>query len=306
MPYCWTKAPLMMSNTYTRIFISIFLFIFCCALSHAQYNVRFERYESNTTKKEKKEKKKKKSNIPEPIDMTEISSFNNKTNPDRPGTALDQPPLFNNRKIVLTEGLPGKTGIDVSHYQGLISWGEVARDPQVTFVIMKATEASDFVDDRYQYNIREAHRHGLKVGSYHFYRANVDPEAQFRNMMRNINPREQDILPVIDVELTNGVSNELFVNRLERLCEMVTNAYGARPIIYTGRNFYNKYFDNPKWRHYKFWIAAYTTLQPELGGHQDYIMWQFTDKSRIQGIRGGVDMSRFVFGHTIDDILYKK
>ena len=45
-------------------------------------------------------------------------------------------------------------GIDVSHYQGYISWAEVARDPQVTFVIMKATEASDFVDDRYQFNIR--------------------------------------------------------------------------------------------------------------------------------------------------------
>ena len=72
------------------------------------------------------------------------------------------------------------------------------------------------------------------------------------------------------------------------------------------KNFFAKYFNNLRWRHYKFWIAAYTSKQPELAGGQDYIMWQFTDKSRVQGIRGGVDMSRFVFGHTIDDILYRR
>ena len=38
----------------------------------------------------------------------------------------------------------------------------------------------------------------------------------------------------------------------------------------------------------------------------DAHLWQFTDKSRVQGIKGGVDMSRFMFGHTIEDILYRK
>jgi lysozyme len=266
-------------------------------VSIAQYNPRFEqRYETNNKKKNKKQKK------PEIVEYTEISPLNYASNPDRNGTDLQQPPLFNNRRVVI--GGPGKTGIDISHYQGYINWAEVARDPQVTFVIMKATEASDFVDDRYQFNIREAHRYGLKVGSYHFYRAHIDPELQFRNMMRNIDPQQQDILPVIDVELTNGVSYDLFVSRLERLCEMVTRAYGARPIIYTGRNFFNKYFNNNYWRQYKLWIAAYTTNPPVLNNEQDYIMWQFTEKSRVQGIKGGVDMSRFMFGHTIEDILY--
>ena len=287
-----------MMNRYCPKIILTFALLFCvCMVSIAQYNPRFEqRYETNNKKKNKKQKK------PEIVEYTEISPLNYASNPDRNGTDLQQPPLFNNRRVVI--GGPGKTGIDISHYQGYINWAEVARDPQVTFVIMKATEASDFVDDRYQFNIREAHRYGLKVGSYHFYRAHIDPELQFRNMMRNIDPQQQDILPVIDVELTNGVSYDLFVSRLERLCEMVTRAYGARPIIYTGRNFFNKYFNNNYWRQYKLWIAAYTTNPPVLNNEQDYIMWQFTEKSRVQGIKGGVDMSRFMFGHTIEDILY--
>lgn len=287
----------MMNRYCPKLILTFVLLFFACMTSVAQYNPRFEqRYETNNKKKNKKQKK------PEIVEYTEISPLNYASNPDRSGTDLQQPPLFNNRRVVI--GGPGKTGIDISHYQGYINWAEVARDPQVTFVIMKATEASDFVDDRYQFNIREAHRYGLKVGSYHFYRAHVDPELQFRNMMRNIDPQQQDILPVIDVELTNGVSYDLFVSRLERLCEMVTRAYGARPIIYTGRNFFNKYFNNTYWRQYKLWIAAYTTNPPVLNNEQDYIMWQFTEKSRVQGIKGGVDMSRFMFGHTIEDILY--
>lgn len=288
-----------MNSHCPKISLTVIVLFCFCLTAVAQYNPRYEqRYETNSKKKSKKAK------LPEPVDFTEISPTNYAAKPDRPGTDLQQPPLFNNRRVVI--GGTGKTGIDISHYQGYINWAEVARDPQVTFVIMKATESSDFVDDRYQFNIREAHRHGLKVGSYHFYRAHVDPELQFNNMMRNIDPHQQDIIPVIDVELTNGVSHDLFVMRLQRLCEMVTRAYGVRPMIYTGRNFFNKYFNSYYWHQYKFWIAAYTTNQPELNNQEEYIMWQFTDKSRVQGIRGGVDMSRFMFGHTIDDILYKR
>ena len=36
----------------------------------------------------------------------------------------------------------GLTGIDVSHYQGSISWQDVASDPSVRFAYVKATEAS--------------------------------------------------------------------------------------------------------------------------------------------------------------------
>ncbi len=284
------NSHLIMRNSHIRL--AILLMAICC------FCFPLDALSQKDSKKAKKEKVQYRQ-LPK---MTEVSEMVSASRPDRPGADIRKPVLFGGRRV----GILGKAGIDVSHYQGRINWYEVARDQKVTFVIMKATESDDFVDETYDYNFREAKRQGLKVGSYHFYRAHVSPEIQFRNMMRHIDPKQQDILPVIDVELTNGVSYELFVNRLERLCQMVTEAFGARPIIYTGRNFFAKYFNNFRWRNYKFWIAAYSSSQPELPDNRDYIMWQFTDNSRVQGIRGGVDMSRFVNGHTIDDILYKK
>ncbi len=232
----------------------------------------------------------------------EPDPINQRSRPDQSAPTIEPPTMAASRLQRQYE--QGLKGIDVSHYQGRVNWNEVANDRRVTFVILKATEGNNFVDNTYQYNFNECKRLGIPVGSYHFYRANVDAEAQFQNMMRNINPQRQDILPVIDVELTNGVSPALFINRLEILCDLVTKAYGQRPIIYTGRNFYSKYFNNPHWRQFKFWIAAYTSIQPELPEYREYIMWQYTDKSRVNGIRGDVDMSVFVLGHTLEDIEY--
>ena len=233
--------------------------------------------------------------------------LNIRTMPDEAPPNVAPPPVFtqNRREPDRFMG-NGEQGIDVSHYQGRVNWNEVAQDRRITFVILKATEGNSFVDDTYRYNINECKRLGIPVGSYHFYRANVDAEAQFQNMMRVIIPQQQDILPVIDVELTNGVSPPLFMSRLEALCDMVTRAYGARPIIYTGRNFYAKYFSGSKWKNFKFWIAAYTSIQPVLVEERDYMMWQYSDKGRVRGIRGDVDMNRFVLGHSLDDIRYKK
>lgn len=243
------------------------------------------------------------------IKTGEPNSYNIRTMPDQSAPDIQPPSLtsMNALQANRTQNYEhGMQGIDVSHYQGRVNWEEVARDRKVTFVILKATEGNSFVDNTYARNFSECKRLEIPVGSYHFYRANVDPEEQYNNMMRVINPQRQDILPVIDVELTNGVSEILFLSRLERLCELVTRAYGARPIIYTGRNFFAKYFNSPRWKHYKFWIAAYSPIQPELPAGQDYMMWQYSDKGRVMGIRGDVDLNRFVLGHTLEDIKYHK
>ena len=195
-------------------------------------------------------------------------------------------------------------GIDVSHYQGYINWAEAARDAHVQFVYLKATEGSNYVDDTYQTNLREAHRHGLKVGPYHFFRPNVDADAQFRNMVSVVDKRHIDLLPMIDVEVQGGVSMATFHARLERLLELVTKEYGKRPIIYTGKNFYNKYMYGGRYSRYKFWIAAYSFEEPMLYDDDDYLIWQYSGSGSVRGIRGNVDMNRFVGNHQLKEIFY--
>ena len=54
-----------------------------------------------------------------------------------------------------------REGIDVSHYQGFIDWQRVAREGEVGYVYIKATEGNSLQDDTYTYNISEVN--ALKI-----------------------------------------------------------------------------------------------------------------------------------------------
>jgi lysozyme len=215
-----------------------------------------------------------------------------------------QPKLTNSLSVTYISG-NHQYGIDVSHYQGRIDWKSVSTDNKVGYVYLKATESNYMVDDTYEYNLTEARRHGLKVGSYHFFRPNVDAESQFLNFKRTVDRRKQDLLPLIDVEVTGGVPVATLHKRLQEFLRLVTKEYGKRPMIYTGRNFYDRYFAGySHFKSYIFMIAQYTSGEPSLSDGKDFAMWQFTAKGRVNGIRGDVDRSRFVGRHSIHEILF--
>ena len=69
-------------------------------------------------------------------------------------------------------------GIDLSHYQGQVFWETVGENTKMAYVYLKATEGGDRVDDLYERNIQLAHRYGLKVGSYHFFRPKTPLKLQ--------------------------------------------------------------------------------------------------------------------------------
>lgn len=58
-------------------------------------------------------------------------------------------------------------GIDLSHYQGEVFWEAIGDNSKMAYVYLKATEGGDRIDDKYEQNIKLAHKYGLKVGSYH-------------------------------------------------------------------------------------------------------------------------------------------
>jgi len=195
-------------------------------------------------------------------------------------------------------------GIDVSHYQGRIDWAAVAATGQIGYAFVKATESNYFVDDYYQYNITEGRKHGLTMGCYHFFRANVNMEEQFKHMIAYIKAQDIDVVPIIDVENANGVAVETFAARLKLFMGMVEEYYGRPPILYTYVNFYNKYIAYRGFDRYPLMIAFYDTYEPHVKDGNKYIMWQYTCKGSINGIRGNVDRSRFTNGYNVADFLY--
>lgn len=195
-------------------------------------------------------------------------------------------------------------GIDLSHYQGEVFWDAVGRNNKMAYVYLKATEGSDKIDDRYERNIELAHQHGLKVGSYHFYRPKADQRKQLENFMTQCRPEEQDLIPMIDIESAARYSTDEFCDSLFKFLELVEEAYKQKPLLYTYTNFYNKHLCG-KLDDYKLMIAQYTDREPVLADGRDFTMWQYTCKGKIEGVSGYVDKSRFMGRHGLREIRFR-
>ncbi|MBO4315527.1 MAG: glycosyl hydrolase family 25 [Prevotella sp.] len=196
-------------------------------------------------------------------------------------------------------------GIDISHYQGNVFWETVGNNSKMYYVYLKATEGGDLIDAKYEQNIQLAHRYGLKVGSYHFYRAKTPQEVQLRNFMAQCRPGEQDLIPMIDVETKSGLSNEVFRDSLSKFLSLVEKKYKQKPLIYTGANFYDHILSGGMLDEYLIMIAQYTDYEPKLIDGRDITMWQYTGKGRLNGVNGYIDKSRFMGNHKLREIRFR-
>lgn len=194
-------------------------------------------------------------------------------------------------------------GIDLSHYQGNVFWETVGNTP-VAYVYIKCTEGGDRIDEKYEANIELAHKYGLKVGAYHFFRPKTDLEKQLRNFTAQCRPGDQDLLPMLDIETTSGLSDEAFRDSLFKFVDMLEQAYKQKPLLYTFTNFYNRYLSG-RLDGYKLMIAQYTREEPVLSDGREYEMWQYTGKGRINGVNGYVDKSRFMGTHKLREIRFR-
>lgn len=194
-------------------------------------------------------------------------------------------------------------GIDISHYQGEVFWETIGNNTRNAYVYIKATEGGDRIDKRYENNILTARKYGLKVGSYHFYRAKTPQLLQLKNFVTQCLPEEQDLIPLIDVETKTGLSDEAFRDSLFKFLAMVEDYYHQKPLVYTGTNFYNRYLLGHL-NDYKLMIAQYTNYEPILNDERDITIWQYTGKGHIKGIKGFVDKSRFMGKHSLREIKF--
>ncbi len=195
-------------------------------------------------------------------------------------------------------------GIDLSHYQGDVFWETVGSNSKMAYVYLKATEGSTNIDDKYEKNIQLAHKYGLKVGSYHFFRPTTDLTEQLENFKSQCRPKEQDLIPMIDIESTGNLPDSVFCDSLLRFLGMIEQAYRQKPLVYTYQNFYNKHLLG-KLDDYMLMIAIYSGEEPVLFDDHDYIIWQYTSKGRINGINSFVDKSRLTGRHSLRELRYK-
>ena len=198
------------------------------------------------------------------------------------------------------DAVTGITGPDVSSYQHLhgvgINWAAVKRQNRV-FAIVKATESGWYVNPWFARDYAGAYKAGLVRGSYHFavpkYPIVNTAKSQAEFYLRHVgDTRTSNTLPpALDLEITGGLSRAALIEWAQTFLLTVRKESGRTPILYTYPNFWFRTLgDAAALRRYPLWFANYHgTTYP--GATR---LWQFTSAGTVWGIRGGVDLSRYV------------
>ena len=182
-------------------------------------------------------------------------------------------------------------GIDVSHHQGRIDWGQVATSGRADFAWIKATEGVSHRDRRFAHNWREARDNGVEVGAYHYFsfcRSGAEQAEHFISVV----PRAWGTLPhAVDVELDSGCNRRVDAGWLDAelrvWLDTVEAHYGQRPVVYASSVFARDFLDLDSLQA-DLWVAAYTRApSDELG----WAYWQHTSRGTLPGIRGPVDLN---------------
>jgi GH25 family lysozyme M1 (1,4-beta-N-acetylmuramidase) len=197
-------------------------------------------------------------------------------------------------------------------------------DAGVRFAYIKASEyhADGGFAERMQY----AKNAGLLRGAYmlpHFELNNI--ADQVKVFVQTVGSDKGELPPMLDLESPGGnwpLGGALF-KKIKDCLDRLTQAFGRKPIIYTSQSIVREYqIINPgAWRDFKdlkeydIWVASYpyfdlanklqysdpnnppkwsSAYPPQPDGYKPWIIWQWTEKGRLNGMgHENVDINSF-------------
>lgn len=185
-------------------------------------------------------------------------------------------------------------GVDISYYQGDIDWDDLRNAMiegcPIRFIMIKATEGSSRVDEKFNDNFYMAREYGYIRGAYHFWSNKSTAREQAYFFLDKVRLEDGDLPPVLDVEhKPKDQSVEDFQRDILTWLHVVEDKYHVKPIIYTYYKFKEKYLNAPVFDDYPYWIAHYYVDKVEYKG--EWKFWQHTDVGRLPGIKGYVDFN---------------
>lgn len=191
-------------------------------------------------------------------------------------------------------------GIDISNWQPGIDLAKVKCD----FVIVKATEGTDFIDKYCDGFFQKAKKLGKKLGFYHFARPeknSAEAEADF--FYKQTKGYFGQAIPVLDWE-SSSKSN---VGWAKRWLDRIYSLTGIKPMIYMSESVVNAYdWSEVVKGDYGLWVAKYKDNSPDYNYDMSnagskpsvkwwsfYAMWQWTSSGRLDGFSGNLDCNIF-------------
>lgn len=191
-------------------------------------------------------------------------------------------------------------GLDVSHWQGRVNWGKVAR-MGARFAYVKATEGTGYRDPTFAHQYNGSRKAGLIRGAYHFALPNVSTGTRqahyFVNHGGGWSADGRTLPGALDIEYNpygavcygkSRTQMAAWIKGFSRTYHKRTNRW---PTIYTSASWWSQCVG----RAYSFhrtsplWIARYNSYIGALPYNWPvHTIWQFNDSGRFPG-----DQNRF-------------
>ena len=193
-------------------------------------------------------------------------------------------------------------GVDVSEYQGIIDWQQVA-EAGVRFAMIRVgfrawgSQGELREDVHWQDNLRNAAQAGLQVGVYFFSQAltpaEAEEEAEF--VLRLLDGQALDLPVVFDWEFVSDDARTAWMTAdslnacAMAFCQKIREG-GYTPMVYFNQDLAKRMYDLQQLQDADvgFWLAMYSN---SMTYPYRLSMWQYTADGSVPGIQGKVDIN---------------
>ena len=188
-------------------------------------------------------------------------------------------------------------GIDVSEWQGTIDWKKVAKDG-VQFAVIHAGYGRELSqkDKYFERNYAGARAAGIKVGAFWYSYADsvARAEQEARTCLKVLDGKHLDLPVFFDQEYEPGILKLSTKTRTDIVLKFLETIKAAgRPCgLYSSTDFITTKLQANRLTAYPLWLAEYGAKLHYTG---KVWAWQYTDKGRVAGIKGRVDMDHGYF-----------
>ncbi len=194
-------------------------------------------------------------------------------------------------------------GVDVSAFQGKIDWQQV-KDSGIEFAIIRLGyrgygKAGKLVEDEYaKDNLKGATEVGLPIGAYFFSQALSIEEAdeEIEYMLKILGDYDLQMPIILDWEIpvdtarTVNMDARTLTDIQIHFCSVMEEK-GYQPMVYFNWYQASRLMYLSELEDYPFWLALY---QDRMTYPYKVEMWQYTDKGRVPGIEGNVDLNIYM------------
>ena len=194
-------------------------------------------------------------------------------------------------------------GIDISHWQGMFK-----DQGNIDFIIIKATEETEWIDPDFENHIVEAETVPIR-GAYHYFRTAYNPFLQAIHFYETTKKRGFHFLAV-DYEKTNNTLDWAGENNFKKFWDYLHDLTSLPVVLYTSPYIFrdNLCAYNVYWKDVPLWMAHYNGLDPQnaaptVFGASGWLLWQYscTGKGGSYGVESTY-VDENVFNGTIEEM----